>query len=97
MSEGSGMDDVIRVRIESEKKTALNRVFESKGTTISEEVRRFLDEQLLAESDALDRFDAIMASADERIDAYGAPEPTVDDIVSFVDRIREQRVRDTAA
>ena len=91
------MDDMIRVRIDSEKKSALNRIYDAKGTTLSEEVRKFLDDQLLAESDALDRFDALMDSVDEQLDAYGAPEPTVDDIVSYVDAIRSRRVQDVAA
>lgn len=91
------MDDMIRVRIAGEKKAALNKIYDAKGTTLSEEVRKFLDEQLLAESDVLDRFDALMDSVDEQLDAYGAPEPTVEDIVSFVDGIRAQRVHDAAA
>lgn len=91
------MDDMIRVRIDGEKKAALNRIYDAKGTTVSEEVRKFLDEQLLAESDALERFDALMGDVDERLDAYAAPEPTIEDIVSYVDGIRAQRAQDTAA
>lgn len=91
------MDDMIRVRISSEKKSALNKIYDAKGTTLSEEVRKFLDEQLLAESDALERFDALMDSVDEKLEAYGAPEPTLDDIVSYVDGIRAQRIKDAAA
>ena len=91
------MDDMIRIRIDSKKKAALNRVYDAKGTTLSEEVRKFLDDQLLAESDALDRFDALMDAVDEQLDAYGAPEPTVADLVSYVDRIRAQRIQSTAA
>lgn len=91
------MDDMIRVRIESEKKAALNRIYDAKGTTLSEEVRNFLDEQLLAESDVLGRFDALMDNVDERIDAYDAPEPTLEDIVSYVEGIRAQRAQDAAA
>lgn len=91
------MDDMIRVRIDGRKKAALSRMYEAKGTTVSEEVRRFLDDQLLAESDVLDRFDAVMASADEQLEKYAAPEPTIDDIVSYVDRARAQRIQDFAA
>lgn len=91
------MDDMIRIRIDGEKKAQLNRVYDAKGTTLSEEVRKFLDEQLLAESDALDRFDALMGSVDEQLDAYGAPEPTVEDIVAYVDELRANSVEDVAA
>ena len=91
------MDDMIRIRIDGEKKAALNKVYDAKGTTLSEEVRKFLDEQLLAESDPLERFDALMDSVDEQLDAYGAPEPTVEDIVSYVEEVRAQRSQDRAA
>lgn len=97
MQAQSSKDEVIRIRIESSKKSLLNQLCEAKGTTISEEVRRFLDEQLLEEDDALKRFDAVMESADDQLDAYGAPEPELDDLVAYVNEIRAQRSRDAVA
>lgn len=36
-------------------------------------------------------FDAIMESTDKKLAAYDAPEPTIDEIVTYVDTIRAQR------
>lgn len=93
----SSMNEVVRVRIDADKKASLTRMYSAKQTTISEAVRRFLDEELERDKALLDRFDAVMQSADEQAASYGAPEPTIDDIVSYVDRMREQRAHDSAA
>ena len=90
------MTDTVRIRIEPEKKRALEALYAQQGTTISQAVRSFFDDELASCANPLDRFDAIMASADEKVEAYGAPESTVDDIVSFVERVREERSCATA-
>ena len=90
------MTDTIRVRIEPEKKTLLTKLYEEKGTNLSQAIRDFLDKETESQSDPLDRFNAIMASADKKREAYGAPEPTVQDIVDYVDKVRESR-QDTMA
>lgn len=61
--------EVLRIRIEPEKKLALNDLYAKRSTNISKEVRSFLDRELESMSNPLDRFDAIMASADAKLDA----------------------------
>jgi len=97
MSANDAMTETIRIRIEPQKKAALTRMYEQRGTNLSQVVRSFLDDELASQSDPLSRFDAIMSSADKKLDAYGAPEPTVEDIVSYVESVRAARSADTAA
>ena len=63
------MTDTIRVRIEPEKKTLLTKLYEEKGTNLSQAIRDFLDKEIESQSDPLDRFNAIMASADKKREA----------------------------
>ncbi len=97
MSATAGMTETIRIRIEPEKKAALTRLYQSRGMHISQAVRDFLDDELEAMGNPLDRFDAIMASVDERLKAYDGPEPTIDDIVAYVEKVRSARVCDSVA
>lgn len=97
MAQAEKMTDSIRIRIEPDKKAALADAYRKRSTSISREVRAFLDRELEGLADPLDRFDAIMASADAKLDAYGAPEPTVEDIVSYVEGIRAERARSAVA
>ena len=90
MAVADAMTETIRVRIEPEKKATLTRLYKRRGISISQAVRQFFDSEL-------DRFDAIMASADKKLDAYAAPEPTVDDIVNYVESIRAERAKDAVA
>lgn len=39
----------------------------------------------------LDRFDHIMVEADTKLKAYAGPESSTEGIISFVDRVREER------
>lgn len=88
------MTETIRIRIEPEKKAALTRLYKQRGTNISQVAREFFDEQLEDMADPLDQFDAIMSSTDAKLDAYDAPEPTVDDIVKYVESVRAERTKD---
>lgn len=95
MTVADTMTETIRIRIEPEKKAALTRLYKQRGTNISQAARDFFDEQLEDMADPLDRFTAIMASVDAKLDAYDAPEPTVDDIVKYVESVRAKRAKDT--
>lgn len=97
MATTSTMTETIRIRIEPSKKAALSRLFEQRGTSISQATREFFDSELETAANPLDRLDAIMSSADAKLNAYEAPEPTIDDIVSFVESARAERSKDTAA
>lgn len=82
-------------RIEPEKKKALEKIYESRGTTISSAVRDFLDSELESSADPSDRLNSIFAEADVKLEEYAAPEPTVDDLVSYVEHIRSERAADS--
>lgn len=83
--------ETIRVRIEPDVKNSLTQLYKARGTTISQEVRTFLYEELAQNASALDRFDAIMASADAKLESAGEREVSIDDVVAYVDRVREER------
>lgn len=97
MASAETLKETIRIRIEPEKKEALNRLYKKRGTTISQATRKFFDDELKNTLDPLERFDAIMKSAEKKRAAYNAPEPTVDDIVKYVEKVREERVNDAFA
>lgn len=97
MSRAGSMTETIRIRIEPDKKAILTRIYDNRGTSISQAVRDFLDKEIESSADPLDRLNAIFASADAKLDAYGAPEPSVEDVAAYVERVREQRCRDVAA
>lgn len=86
--------DVIRVRIDPQEKELLTRLYAARGTTISHEVRTFLRAELEYSSDPLAALDGIAASARRKALASATPEPSVQDIVAYIDRIREERVRE---
>lgn len=97
MSAKDAMTDVIRVRIEPEKKAALTRLYESRGTNVSQAAREFFDSELESEGDPLVKFDALMEQVDAKLDSYGAPEPTIEDIVDYLEKVRSARVHDRVA
>ena len=79
-----------------QKKALLTKLYEERGTNLSQAIRDFLDKEIESQSNSLDRFNVIMTSADKKREAYGAPEPTVQDIVDYVGKVRESR-QDTMA
>lgn len=83
--------ETIRVRIDPETKELLTQLYKAKGITISQAIRGFLAEELKKEVSSLDRFDAIMASANHKIASTGEPTPTIDDINAYIDHIRTER------
>lgn len=91
MIQDNHLTDMIRIRIEPEKKEALNRLYKSKGTSLSRATREFYNRELEAVEDPLARFDSIMAEADAKREAYAGPEPTIKDIVAYIERVREAR------
>ena len=97
MTAADGKTEVIRIRIEPEKKMALTELYRKRGSSVSQAARDFFDSELSSMASPLDRFDAIRAAADEKLAAYDAPEPSIDDIVAYVERVRESRARDRVA
>jgi hypothetical protein len=91
MTSQSAMTETIRIRIEPEKKEKLTRIYQSRGTSISQAVRNFFDAELATQVDPISRLDAIFGSVDAKLDNYGAPEPSVQDIVDYVEGVREAR------
>ena len=83
--------DVLRIRVDPEFKESVSHMYEQRGTTVSQAVRSFLVEELAAYSSAVDAFDAIMASADAKVEASGMREPTIDELNDYVSRIRAER------
>lgn len=86
--------ETIRVRIDPETKKALTKLYEAKGTTVSQAIRSFLAEELKETTSVVERFDALMASAHEKIDALDKPAPTLDEINTYIDKVRTERYED---
>lgn len=88
--------EILRIRVEPEVKEALTKLYKAQGTTVSQAVRGFLSDELAKQSSALDRFDAIMASADEKTKSSGQSEPVIDDIVAYIEKVRCERQADAS-
>lgn len=86
--------EVIRVRVRPEDKSRLTRLYAARGTTLSQAVRTFLLSELDAEADALEMLDRIADSAERKIEASGLSSPSVDDIVAYVEAVRDERTAD---
>ena len=87
----------IRIRVEPEFKERVTEMYAQRGTSVSAAVRRFLTDELAEYSSALSAFDAIMDSADRKIEASGLAEPSIDDINAYVARIRAERADQSLA
>ena len=89
--------DTIRVRVDSEFKARVTRMYRERGTTVSHAVRSFLADELAAYSTAADAFDAIMASADVKLEASGIGEPSINEINDYIANVRAERVEQSLA
>lgn len=83
--------DTLRIRVEPEFKRDVSRMYEQRGTTVSQAVRTFLAGELSAYRSSLDAFDAIMASADAKVAASGMREPSIEEINDYIARVRSER------
>jgi antitoxin component of RelBE/YafQ-DinJ toxin-antitoxin module len=83
--------DTIRIRLEPQLKNELQEYCAKKGTTISQEIRDFLNSKLQKQATALERFDVIMASAEQKLESSGLPEPTIDELNAYISHVRSER------
>jgi antitoxin component of RelBE/YafQ-DinJ toxin-antitoxin module len=86
-----GATDSIRIRIDPQLKNDLQDFCDRRGTSISQEIRSLLSEKLKKQASALERFDALIANSEQKLNAAGLPEPTIDEINLYVIQVREQR------
>ena len=89
--------ETIRIRVDPDFKEAVTRMYQRRGTTVSQAVRTFLAGELSASADATDAFDAIMASADAKAKASGLGEPTIGEINDYIARARANRAAQSLA
>lgn len=85
--------DTIRIRIEPQLKNSLQEYCARRGTTISQEIRDYLNKKLLDQASTLERFDALMLSAEKKLESSGLPAPTMDELNAYIKSIREQRIQ----
>lgn len=83
--------ETIQLRIEPSIKQDYERRCKASGQTISQAVRELIVADLYAEQTPLSRLDAIFAAADERREAAGLPEPSVEEIVAFCEHVKKER------
>ncbi|MDR1087949.1 MAG: hypothetical protein LBL23_01540 [Coriobacteriales bacterium] len=88
--------DTIRIRVEPEMKSEVLAHFARKGTTVSQAVRGFLSEELQIPQSRADRLDALAASAEQKLSASGLAEPTMSEILDYVEEVRQERKADMA-
>lgn len=83
--------ETIQLRIEPSIKQDYERRCRANGQTVSQAVRDLIVADLYADQTPLARLDAIFASAAERREAAGLPEPSVEEVVAFCDRVKQER------
>lgn len=84
-------NDIVRVRMDSEMKARLMECYAAQGRTISDAVRGFLEHELEVFGDPLAELDALAESAAVKTASSGLPDPTVEDLVSYVESVRAER------
>ena len=89
--------ETLRIRVEPSFKRDVTRMYEQRGTTVSAAVRSFLTDELSSYTAALDAFDSIMSSADDKVQAAGLREPTIDEINDYISGVRAERAREALA
>ena len=89
--------ETLRIRVEPGFKESVTRMYQQRGTTVSQAVRSFLAGELAAHSSAADAFDAIMASADAKAASSGIGEPTIGEINDYIARVRAERADQSLA
>ncbi len=83
--------EVVRIRVAPERKKRYMAMYEAQGITLSNAVRDFLDEELAHYEDPLMVLDEIAQSATQKTQASGLREPSVDELVAYVNNIRSER------
>ena len=83
--------EVIRFRVTPEEKAMLQQQCQEKGTTMSEEIRTRLGFGAKPQS-VEEKLDEIFAEIDENIRTCGLPIPSDEEIVAFVNSVREERI-----
>ena len=85
--------EMIQIRVPLTLKRDLEDFCARKGVSLSEGARELLSAGLRKDLSVEKRLDKIFEEADERQLASGLPAPTVEEIVAYCDRMKEQRAR----
>jgi antitoxin component of RelBE/YafQ-DinJ toxin-antitoxin module len=91
--------DTIRVRVTPEVKKAFATYCEKNGTTVSAEVRSFVESEAdgaasseehrkMSSKAALQQLDDLWARCDEKLEAAGFPEPSEEEICAYIEKDR---------
>ena len=88
--------DTIQIRLDPMVKRDLERSCAKKGITVSENVRELISADLYGQKTPAEELKEIFDEIDERVEASGLPTPSIEEIVSFCEKIREERNRGIA-
>ncbi len=83
--------EVIQLRVTPSLKSELEDRCRLQGTSVSEKLRSLVQKELSQEQSPLEEADAIFAAADARTQAAGLPEPSIEEVVAFCDRVKRER------
>jgi len=86
--------DTIRIRIEPSLKQKLQSLCDERGVTLSQVIRDFLIKEANHPLSVAERYESIMANARTKIEATGLEEPDIDDINSYIEAVRKERLSD---
>ena len=88
--------ETIQIRLDPMMKRDLERLCTKKGVTVSETVRELISADLYRQKTPAEELAEIFDEIDERVEASGLPTPSIDEIVAFCERFREERNRGVA-
>ncbi len=89
--------EVIQVRVDATMKRELEELSAKRGVTLSQGIRDILSTELNRaktkdKKSPAEEFDEILQEADERRKASGLPDPSIEQIVEFCDKVRAERI-----
>ena len=83
--------EIVQFRVEPSVRRDLESRCARRGVSVSQGLRDIVMVDLYGEKPPADELASIIASADEKLDASGLPEPSVDQIVEYCERVRAER------
>ena len=92
MTESTAESQVLRVVLPAAVKAEFSRRCAERSQGMSERVRQLIVLDLEETESPAQRFEAILSSARRQVAASGLPQPSIEDIDAFIERVRDERI-----
>lgn len=93
MATATSTGEVMRVVLSPSMKTRFQSKCQERGQKMSERMRMLIAEDLAQEQSPAEKLSGILASAARKNQSSALPAMTIEDIDSFIDSVREERIK----